>query len=197
METWSFTGHIAGLGTSRGLRVVVGLWDESPFGPVADAMVEDASGHRTLIAPTPALGDFIAATYTFDNIVIEPIQRVGWAISSPSLRVSFVPGRRAPVGWPLRAIPRRVRDAQRWARVIDPIARRVMPGVRTFGTAGSSRTEWYAARDAWQITDAEIVWSGANQGPLAPVDPPVHFGFGSAPRRPTLTALTSFVQVST
>ncbi|HEY1134155.1 MAG TPA: hypothetical protein VGE77_06225, partial [Nocardioides sp.] len=55
-----------------GTRVVVGRWVRSPFGEVADAMVETADGHRVLVAPTRELADFIAATYTFDEVCIEP-----------------------------------------------------------------------------------------------------------------------------
>ena len=47
-----FSGTITGLGTASGRRVVVGHWLTSPFGTFADVMTEDASGHRTLLAPT-------------------------------------------------------------------------------------------------------------------------------------------------
>jgi hypothetical protein len=36
-----FTGWIAGLGTNRGHRIVIGHWPTSPYGVVTDAMVED------------------------------------------------------------------------------------------------------------------------------------------------------------
>jgi hypothetical protein len=47
---WIFDGHIAGIGTASGLRAVVGLWQESPFGPFADAMVQLSTGRRILLA---------------------------------------------------------------------------------------------------------------------------------------------------
>jgi hypothetical protein len=47
-----FSGTITGLGAASGRRVVVGHWLTSPFGTFADVMTEDASGHRTLLAPT-------------------------------------------------------------------------------------------------------------------------------------------------
>src|SRR5699024_6852506 len=43
-----FVGEIAGVGTTSGTRVVVGRWEDSPFGPFGDAMVETADGHRVL-----------------------------------------------------------------------------------------------------------------------------------------------------
>ena len=68
--TTSFTGHIAGLGTSSGVRLVVGVWDTSPFGAFADVMVEDASGHRTLLAPRQSVADAVASVYSFDEVRI-------------------------------------------------------------------------------------------------------------------------------
>ncbi len=190
----AFTGHIAGVGTTSGTRVVVGLWDVTPLGPVADAMVEDPDGHRTLVAPTAELAEFVAATYVFDEVVVEPVQRDGWSLVSPSLSISLVPGRRRAVGALLRAVPAPLRRSVTWARLTDPVARVAMPGVRTVGTAGGGRTEWYAARDAWLVDAVSATWRGTDLGTLAPVEPAVRFGFGSAPRTPTLTSLTSYVR---
>lgn len=194
MSTLSFTGHIAGVGTTSGVRVVVGLWDETPFGAVADAMVEDADGHRALVAPTAELAELIATTYTFDEVVIETVERDGWTVTSPSIALTLTPGRRRGIGVLLRTVPAPLRRSPTWARLCDPIARTVMPGVRTYGTAGNDRTEWYAARDAWRVAAVEGTWRGTDLGSLAPVDPPVRFGFGSAPRTPTVTSLTSYVR---
>ena len=46
-----FEGHIAGIGTTSGTRLVIGRWDTSPFGSFTDVMLEDAAGRRTLLAP--------------------------------------------------------------------------------------------------------------------------------------------------
>ena len=43
-----FEGFIAGVGSTSGIRVVVGHWPRSPFGSFTDAMVERADGRRTL-----------------------------------------------------------------------------------------------------------------------------------------------------
>ncbi|MGJ9413466.1 hypothetical protein ACHAAC_12240 [Aeromicrobium sp. CF4.19] len=190
-----FDGHIVGLGTTSGTRIVVGMWEHSPLGAFADAMVEDAGGHRTLLAPTDEVADFVASTYTFDEIQVHPVHRAGWSFRAGPLTATWVPGGRAPVGRLLRAVPTVVSEAEAWARLCDPIARRVMPGVRTHGSAGQGRTEWYAARDAWHVDSLEASWEGRDLGPLAPLAPAVRFGFGSAPRRPTLTRLSSFVRL--
>ena len=50
-ERLVFGGHIAGLGTTSGVRMVIGMWSESPFGRFADVMVETADGQRTPAGP--------------------------------------------------------------------------------------------------------------------------------------------------
>lgn len=195
--TSSFTGHIAGLGTTSGTRIVIGLWDDSPFGAFADAMVEDTAGHRTLVAPRADIADFVASTYSFDDVRIEPVdveRGAEWSVHARSLQVRFTPGSRLWVAPLLKAVPSPVRRTAAWARVCDPIAGRVMPGVQTYGSAGGGRTEWYAARDIRRLDAASATWLDTDLGDLAPVKPPVRFGFASAPARPTLTTLTSYVR---
>src|SRR5688500_14861080 len=55
-----FTGRIAGVGSTSGVRVVVGRWDDGPWGSFADLMVEDAEGHRVLVAPDEQTRDFVS-----------------------------------------------------------------------------------------------------------------------------------------
>ena len=95
-KRWVFDGHIAGIGTESGLRAVVGLWQQSPFGPFADAMVELPSGHRILLAPTAEVGDFIAEVYNFDETRVVDVAA---SRSGHELRVDAGPLRiRAAVG---------------------------------------------------------------------------------------------------
>lgn len=200
--TRSFTGHIAGIGSAGGTRVVVGMWDVSPFGRFADAMIESPDGHRTLVAPTQEIADYVASTYSFDEVVIEPVDlrageyRAGstWSLHTRSLQVSFAPGRRIWVAPVLLLVPAVIRGREWWARLISPIARLLMPGVRTHGSAGGNRTEWYAARDIRRLASAQVTWRDQDLGSLAPVSPPVRFGFASSPALPTVTRLTSYVR---
>jgi len=96
-RTLRFDGVIAGLGTDSGTRLVVGMWSASPFGAIADVMIEDAGGHRTLLAPRQEVADFIAATYVFDEIRVEAIalreDDRSLIVCSPSLRVELRLGR--------------------------------------------------------------------------------------------------------
>ena len=104
-----FEGFIAGVGSTSGIRVVVGHWPRSPFGSFTDAMVERADGHRILLAPTAEVQDFVAATYTFDETRIEPITASAgsrlWHVTSPSLDLTLTLGTRRPLGWLLHGIP--------------------------------------------------------------------------------------------
>ena len=63
-----FTGHIAGAGSGSGLRIVVGAWDESPFGADTDEMQQTADDERVLLAPDDTIADFVSSTYHFDRV---------------------------------------------------------------------------------------------------------------------------------
>lgn len=192
----SFQGHIAGLGTDSGTRIVVGMWDVSPFGAFADAMVEDPTGHRILIAPRQEVADFVASTYAFDEVRIEPVSvETGheWSVHTRSLQVRFTPGGRLWISPLLGLVPGFLRRASWWARLCNPVAGLLMPGVQTHGSAGAGRSEWYAATGVRKLAAARATWQGEELGALAPVTPPVRFGFASSPAQPTLTALTSYV----
>ena len=193
-----FTGRIAGVGSTSGVRVVVGRWDASPWGSFADVMVEDAAGHRVLLAPDERVRDFVAATYAFDEHVIEPVAvedtADGWAVSTPSLSLRLVVGGRTPLGAALGLVPARVATSPAWCAVVDPVARVVMRGVRTRGTAGNDRREWYGATSVHAVTALSGRWRGRDLGALAPVDPPCRFGFSSTPRRPSVTGVVTTIE---
>ena len=59
-ETEQFVGHIASLGTTSGVRIVIGMWGASPYGAFTDVMVQSAEGTRTLLAPTSAVADYVS-----------------------------------------------------------------------------------------------------------------------------------------
>ena len=193
-----FDGWIAGLGTSAGLRVVVGHWPRSPFGAFTDVMVEQADGHRVLLAPSSEVAGFVAATYLFDDVRVAPVRAqvdgTRWQVDAAPLVLGFTVGARPPLGLLLRAVPRPLAMSRLWISAVDLVARRVLPGVRTRGSAGSGRQEYYAALDLHGVTAATTFWSGVDQGDLAPVTPPVRFGFGSTPSTPSLTRVVTLVE---
>lgn len=197
-----FEGHIAGTGSSSGLRVVVGRWDSSPYGAFADVMLETAAGHRVLIAPDAEVADFVASTYAFDEVRIAPVDVVdlrdegphpGWRVETDSLVLSIGVGRRTLLGSLLKVVPRRVAVTQAWSRVTDPVSRLTVRGVRTRGSAGGGRLEVYAATDTRRVTSVSGEFDGVDVGALAPVDPPCRFGFSSAPRTPSVTEVVTTV----
>ena len=193
-----FDGWIAGLGTASGTRLVIGHWPDSPFGPVTDVMVEHADGRRELFAPTAELGRFVADTYSFDHVRVVPVSvaRSGpaWTVEAGPLTVRFTTGHRGVLGRLLRAVPRTLARRLLWVRLIDGPAR-LLRGVRTHGSAGNGRREWYAVQDLHRITAATARLDGAGLGRLTAIDPPVRFGFGSTPRFPALVRVTTTVEV--
>lgn len=196
-----FRGHIAGVGSTSGVRIVVGHWLDTPLGPFADAMVETGTGHRVLLAPHQEAADFISATYSFDETRIEPFQVTvdgpRWEVRSPSLRLDLRVGGRTPLGFALRAVPVRVAEAPVWCTLTDPLARLALRGVRTRGTAGNDRREWYGATDTRRVTASSGSFDGQDLGRLSDVDPPCSFGFSSTPRRPSVTTVVTTVEVAT
>ena len=202
-ERLRFRGQIAGVGSTSGIRVVLGHWTDTPFGAFDDAMVETANGHRVLIAPHRDAADFIAATYTFDEIRIEPIQVTpesdshSWDVFCPSLSIRMGFGRRTALGWALRAVPRRLAASPSWCTLTDPLARALLRGVRTRGTAGNGRREWYGATDVRRVVTMAGRFEQTDLGRLADVDPPCRFGFSSTPRRPSVTTVVTTVGPAT
>jgi hypothetical protein len=194
-----FDGQIAGVGSSSGTRVVVGHWLRSPFGRFADVMVETTAGHRVLLAPDERVRDFVAATYSFDELRLEPVTvdatEPRWVVRAPSLELTLDVGGRTPLGRALRLVPRRLAASPAWCTVTDPVARLLLDGVRTRGSAGDGRTEWYGATQVRTITSLAGLFDGADLGSLADVDPPCRFGFSSTPRRPSVTDLVTTVEV--
>lgn len=194
-----FKGTIAGLGTSSGVRIVVGSWAESPYGEFTDVMLAEPDGTRRLLAPSHEVAEFVSSTYSFDDVLVVPVSvKRDWSfvrVTAGDLDVRYLLGRRTPLGVALRAVPGAVASSEWWTRVTDPVARLVLRGVRTRGSAGEGRTESYAATDHRAITRLMGSWRGADLGDLAPVSPDPRFGFGSTPERPSLTTLVTTVQL--
>lgn len=192
-----FEGEIAGFGTSGGPRIVVGRWFASPFGPFADVMLQQADGQRLLLAPAPEVADFVAATYVFGEVVIGPVEvsiAGEWRdLRAPDLRLQYRVGRRTALGYLLACQPRSLTRSTRWSTLLDPLARFLLPGVRTRGSAGGGRREYYGASDVRRVLAMTGTWRGVPLGHLRGVDPPVTFGFGSTPSSPVVTRLVTTI----
>jgi hypothetical protein len=193
-----FTGWIAGVGTASGHRVVVGHWHRSPFGVVTDAMVEDGAGRRTLYAPTRQLAEFLSAAYRFHDVQVAPCRArhsgPHWRVQAGPLQLSFTIGRRSLLGWLLWVMPAPLARTPWWVGLLDLAARRLLPGVRTRGRTRDGRRQCYGARDLHPIIAVDATLDGRGLGTLRPVRPPVGFGFGSAPSRPSFVHLTTMIE---
>ena len=188
---------IAGIGTESGTRVVVGHWPVSPMGSFSDAMVETAAGHRVLLAPNRDVAEFVATTYAFDEVRVEPVSVTVdgpvWDVRSTSLTLRFEAGGPTLIGLMLRVVPRRVATSPAWCALTDPVARLLLRGVRTRGSARDGRREYYGATGTRSVVEASGTFDGVELGALRPVDPPCRFGFSSTPRRPGVTTLVTTV----
>lgn len=192
-----FRGEIVGVGSRSGIRIVVGRWSYSPFGAFADVMVETPDGHRILLAPSAEVAEFVAATYSFDTVRIEDVTvETGedrWSVRSTSLTLDVTFGPRTPLGRLLRLVPRRIAESPIWCTLTDPVARVVLRGVRTRGSAGGGRREWYGATDHVAVAGISGSFGGVDLGELCPVLPAPRFGFSSTPARPSITRVVTTV----
>ncbi|MGY1841714.1 MULTISPECIES: hypothetical protein [unclassified Modestobacter] len=198
-ERLRFDGWILGTGTTSGTRLVVGHWPRSPLGPVSDVMVERPDGHRILLAQSAELAEFVAATYTFDEVrVVDVTVRrpdpATWEVSAGPLDLELRTGRRPALGRLLRAVPPPLARTPGWVRLLD-LPARVLTGLRTTGSAGNGRTEWYGVQDLHAVAAVRASWDGVPLGGLAPVRPPVAFGFGSVPPDPSVVRVTTTIAV--
>jgi hypothetical protein len=179
--------------------MVVGSWLESPYGRFADVMLETADGERVLLAPTAEVAEFVSTTYTFDRTEIGPVSCEhtpdGFTLTAPDLRVTGGLGGPAPFDWLLRLVPGRLATAPAWLRLIDPVAARLVPGVRTSGSAGNGRREYYGVRRTRRIASIDGAFRGEDLGGLTDLSPPVRFGFSSAPATPQLVSVTTTIDL--
>jgi hypothetical protein len=194
-----FDGWILGVGTTSGIRVVVGHWPRSPLGAFSDVMVQRPDGHRVLLAPSPEVADVVAGTYTFDDVRLVEVTvgrptAVTWTVAAGPLSLRLRTGRRTALGWVLRAVPRRLATEPAWVGMLDRPAR-LLTGLRTRGSAGNGRSEWYGVQDLHAVTGLTGSWEGTSLGAVAPVRPAVTFGFGSVPSRPGVVRVTTTVQL--
>lgn len=193
-----FTGRIVGVGTTSGVRLVVGMWQRSPFGTFADVMIEEPDGTRTLLAPSEEVAGLISGTYSFDRVDVLPVSANGRArvlyVRSPRLSLDLTIGRVSALGILLRFVPSPIARSWRWAALINPFARILVPGAQTAGSAGGGRREYYGVADARTVTALSGRFDGRDLGALAPLDPPVRFGFAQTPAAPTMVDVTTTIR---
>jgi hypothetical protein len=179
--------------------MVVGAWLHSPFGRFADVMVETAEGERVLLAPTAEIAEFVATTYRFDRTqlgeVTAEVSDEEFIVTATDLALTGRLGGPGPFDWLLRLVPSRLAAAPAWLRIVDPAAARLVPGVRTAGSAGNGRREYYGVRRTRLIDSVDGTYRGTPLGGVAALEPPVRFGFSSAPSTPQVVSVTTTIDV--
>lgn len=200
-----FIGCIAGAGFASGDTVIVGAWRESPFGMFVDVMWVRRDGSRILLAPTPAIADYVSGLYSFDAVDCVPITG-GWdggavAVTAGPVRVRLLAGRRDARSWLFALRPKRLRRSPRWVAVEDVVARpfvgRVIggaQGVRAAGTAPGGQREYYGVEDYRVVTDATLQVGGADAGAMRDLPPDLGIGLSSFPTRPAVVSVATLVE---
>lgn len=194
-----FTGHIAGVGTAAGVRLVIGRWVQSPFGTFADVMVQTADDERVLLAPSAQVADFVSSTYHFDRVELGQVRAelsdTSLTVAAPGLDLAVSIGGPTPLDRLLRLVPAGLATAPWWLSAIDPIAARIVPGVHTAGSAGNGRREYYGVRRSRHVVAVAGSFAGHDLGGVAPLLPAVGFGFSSAPPDPQIVAVTTTIDM--
>jgi hypothetical protein len=118
----------------------------------------------------------------------------GIAVTAGDLSVRMRVGDLSTLGRLLRVVPSLVATHPAWLRVIDPVASRLVAGVHTAGTAGNGRQEFYGVTLIRALDDVVATRSGESLGAMTPLDPPVTFGFGSAPPAPSIVDVVTTIR---
>jgi hypothetical protein len=187
-----------GVGTESGLRAVVGMWQESPLGTFTDVFLELPDGSSLLLAPDDRVAEYVSSTYRFDAVRVVPVTvrrtAAGVSLDAGPLRLEATIGRITVLGRLLRIVPRRLAVNPVWLAAINPVARLLVRGAGTAGTAGGGRREYYGVLGAHAVTAVRGTWEGRDLGPLTRVDPAVRFGFASMPARPMIVNVETVIR---
>lgn len=193
-----FRGRILGAGTTSGMRIVVGLWDSSPFGAFTDVFIEKPDASSLLLAPDEVIAAYVSGTYRFDAVRVVDVRArrtpTTLELTAGPLVASFRIGPITPLGRLLRVVPRRLATNPTWLAAIDPVARLIAPGAGTAGSAGGGRREYYGVTRSRAVLGVRGTWLDQDLGRLAPLDPPVRFGFASLPATPQVVTVETIIR---
>ena len=127
------------------VHVVIGRWPVSPFGPVAEAMVEvplgaESSSLKTKHSSATSARSTPLTTWSSDRSERASHDRLRF--HGDPFRLDVTLGRHDVLGWALRAVPHRVAMNETWVTFTDMVARGLLRGVRLAGSrqAGPSST---------------------------------------------------------
>ena len=196
-------GTIGAAGFATGDRIVVGIWENGPLGPMIDVMWADPGGKRTLLAPSEATARFIGGVYDFDEIAVVQVS----GRSEPD-RLEVTAGPLAielSAGAPLRLFdvrPKRLARSPVWVRLEDVLLRPLVgslvlggaPGVRAYGRTKSGVREWYRIDSYRPVISGSARVYGRDLGELRDLHPPVRFGVSEFPTKPALVRCSPLLE---
>lgn len=200
-----FVGCIAAAAFASGDTVVVGAWRESPFGQFIDVMWVQPDRTRVLLAPTAATAAAISGIYSFDDVVVVPVEG-GWdgravAVRAGPLRVRMVGADRDIRSWLFALRPRALRESPAWIAVEDRLARpwvgRIIggaAGVRAAGVAPGGQREFYGVADYRAVAEAVLSVDGRDAGSVVDLPADLGIGLSTFPTRPAVVHVTTLVQ---
>ncbi len=197
-------GTIAGCGFASGDRFVAGIWVDGPLGAMNDLMWARPDGTRILLACGEEVASFVGGVYDFDEtqvVAFELIRsdRQNLHVRAGGIELDLHAARPTRL-FGLR--PKIVRRSRAWVRVEDALLRPIVgrfvlrgaEGVRGYGTSPSGVREWYAIDSYSAVTRAQASIDGRDLGGIAPLDPPVRFGFSEFPSKPALVRCTPILE---
>ena len=193
-----------GAGFASGDRVVIGIWDAGPLGPMVDVMWARPDQRRILLAPDDDVATFVSGLYRFEEVRVVPIdvrvrERDRVSIVAGRLEVELRAGRASKL-FGLR--PRFLRRSPAWARIEDavfrPLVGRVVLGgaadTRVYGVGPSGSRQWYCIESYRPVIEGRASLDGVDFGPLGPLTPRVGFGFSDFPERPAFVECAPVIE---
>ena len=184
-----FSGRITSCGFESGDRIVIGDWNDSPFGSFTDVMWATREGKRILIAPNTLISDYVQSLYTFEEVLIEDIKidhrLQEMTLSSESLNLEYKWNR----GW---SIP--FSRSLFFIATVELLFARIFWGTRTHGRSKNNRKEWYAIDRVSNIIEAKATINGKDAGKKTLMTEQCKFGFSESPKNPSSVVVRTYIQ---
>ena len=185
-----FEGRITSCGFDSGDRIVIGIWESSPFGSFADIMWAKPDGTKILIAPNNEIGNYINSLYDFDEIRIEEIkiERKPKEIFFSCTDIS------CQFNWG-KEISLLVKRRPLWfVSTIEYFFGWLMFGTKTHGKTKNGRKEWYVVDKISRLKGAKAEITGKDLGVYCKFYPKANFGFSDPPKMPASVLVRSHIE---
>ncbi len=185
-----FEGRITSCGFSSGDRIVIGIWEKSPFGIFADIMWARPDGKKILIAPNQEIADYIHSLYDFDEVKIEDIK-----IERKSKEIIFnCNDIECQFNWG-KEISFLIKRRPLWfVSTIEYFFGWLIFRTKTHGKTKNGRKEWYVVDNISRLKDARAEVSGKDLGEYTKFYPKANFGFSDPPNMPASVLVRSHIE---